>query len=889
MRLVNKKHYIIAISQSVSIQRTGKQASFTGRIASIGGDGMRRLFLLLALLAFVGEVSAAPNVTSWSNNKTNDGDIMFLVNTSDVINFNATVNESVNYTWTVNKTDQTGNYDNFTFTIPPCNNDTNPSSCIWEIHLKVSNANGEDHIEWVVSTLSADEAPDFFDYFTDTKISGRTETDPWGRPLQSWSDLTGSFDISRCFHRTLSTGAMQTDSNIAYGTWKFKYRMPKGNTGLLPYFQYDYIYDGSSTYYQYWKYADAHHHCQIVHDGEGFSIDYDSGYTEQGQWHEITIIRNEDGWLYVFLDNEFLDLIAQDTVPTSLSDSAKIRFFMKIDNAEENVNIDCLEIYDHEYLFPEKDIEYSTYIWNYYNEDFNFHPLYKNGIIVKGRNVTLSDINSAINNSSLFTYDSDTKTAIAYTDLVVYEGAELIIKDDTLKFHCSSDGDLSFVPKFGSSLLIENSTIASNTEYYFLWNLAGSTTHYGHELRLDHMDPMGAYYRVSTMEFASYGRFIVENSVIDNFAHLFFDSPYELNITDSQFTNMHEIDIGNYTFLSSYYGPTKEEREFAKGNKSVWILFDDLEVHDFVLRNVTFSSAGEESLNLTFLTNAYRDKYNIYDINAENETIIIKESLPLQEGQSHSCYDDGPPYQWKSYIDSGIGLVNCKFDTVNIASGAFTDCDGTSVDKFALVKYYLDVKVVDGAGNPVSGAVVNITNEVDVDYQTENMVITTPYATSGYSCTYHHYRFVDGQLHNSTTTGIDGHTPLPSNITDVLVAADYYKNLTAQINFTYNITVSKGAQTATTSGININDTWHRTDPEIPTMTITCNLSTGTCDIGPSGNGNSWSPSNKGNYYNFTNPIEITIKGHGDRSHIFSRTPTQSDNNTTSFKLEVKTI
>jgi len=51
----------------------------------------------------------------------------------------------------------------------------------------------------------------------------------------------------------------------------------------------------------------------------------------------------------------------------------------------------------------------------------------------------------------------------------------------------------------------------------------------------------------------------------------------------------------------------------------------------------------------------------------------------------------------------------------------------------------------------------------------------------------------------------------------------------------------------------------------------------------------WIPSVFGNYYNATDQIKITVKGYGNRSHIFSRNPQQSDNNASSFKIMVKTI
>lgn len=50
-------------------------------------------------------------------------------------------------------------------------------------------------------------------------------------------------------------------------------------------------------------------------------------------------------------------------------------------------------------------------------------------------------------------------------------------------------------------------------------------------------------------------------------------------------------------------------------------------------------------------------------------------------------------------------------------------------------------------------------------------------------------------------------------------------------------------------------------------------------------GEPWNPSIFGNYYNIANPIEITTKAYGDKSNIFSRTPTESDE-LASFSIEV---
>jgi len=453
------------------------------------------------------------------------------------------------------------------------------------------------------------------------------------------------------------------------------------------------------------------------------------------------------------------------------------------------------------------------------------------------------------------------------------EGAELIIKDETLKFHSTYDGELSFVLDYGSRLYVENSTITSNTQYYWVWNNAGSTTHWGSEEGMYWPDqPYVGYYKYGghrPLGPAYHGEFIIKNSTIDNFAHLFLDSPYEVNIIDSKFTNIHEIDIGLYNPVGDNY---QKSVNFCKGNKSIWIYTDTVNVNDWTVRNLTISGA-EQPLSLTFSLNAHRDKYNIYDVNAENENIIIKESMAENKGQSHSCYVSGSSGPWggiyreQSYIASELGLVNCKFKDILITPGIFTDYDGRKKQKAAYVKYYLDVKVVDKDGNPVSNANVSVNVEQDwaLDnmktnhYPVENIVVEKPYAVGNYSCFYHHYRWVDGQPLDQTYTTATGHTPLPSDTNNTLVIADYKKKLnlttneTEMVNFTYTITVNKTANqgnvilksttntiypngtvyysenktfSGIVTGVDPDESWYRANPLNPTYTVNITITTG---------------------------------------------------------------
>ena len=728
-------------------------------------------------------VSAKPSIIDWYSSgghpryKDDDKDVMYLVEKGDLIEFSVTVDEPANFSWEVNKIEQNETSNRFTFSVPE-------EDGIYEIHVTAYNEFGESHHEWVISTLSEEEAPDIFDYFTDKKSFNRSMTDPWNRTLPEWSG--GSEYAPHVSKGFVDSSEGETwasiSSSIAYGTWRFKYRFPEamercGGEGFG--FTYIRAYGENWGSYSFSQCCDSHHHCVISHSEAEFSIDYDDGVVLRDNWYTVTIIRTRDGWIYMFRDDRIEFLAHDNKVNTSES------IFLSIVGPDSPKRyFDCLEVYADKYLFPNKGIFYGEYVSNYYCQNYKSYPIKKSGIIVRGRNATLAKIADAINNPSLFTYNPVTRTADCYTNLVVDEGAQLSLKNEKIRFHCSYDGELEFVLKYASEISIENSVLTSANEHYWVWNIAGSSTHYGYEIKLDEGRNPGYYDFVMVLAGSYHGRFRVMNSVINNTAHMFFDSPYELKIEDTDILNLHEVDLGNYTFMGSYEDAVKDMRTFVAGRKGFWIYTDDMNLDDFTLRNIRFSEA-DQPLNLTFMINAHRDKLALYNINAENSYFVIKESLAETYRQSHDCYSNGPPYNWKSYLDSGISLVNCLFNDVLLTPHLFTDCDGKYVKKYAAVKYYLDVKVVDANGDPVPNATVIVTNEIDnANFPAENLEVAKYFTgdldavdAGEYCGFYHHFRIVEGLPLNCTFTGADGHTPLPSDKERTIVVTDYVKKM----------------------------------------------------------------------------------------------------------------
>ena len=835
-------------------------------IRSRAGDIVNMLFIIV-ILSVISTVSsivyAKPTIVSWSStgghtkNKDGPQDRMYLVKEGDKITFTVKAEGAAKYIWQVNKRVQNEATSNtFVFAVPN-------SKGIWEIHVEAIGKGGSAHAEWVVSTLSKAEAPDFFEYFTDGRIKDRTETDPWGRKLPNWKG--DAPDLRTFSAQTDPHVRITTPCKITEGTWvfwyKFTYPTSAGHGGNIHVTFYP-IYSFRGTKYDWSKVWDAHHHCCIAHPSiisMPFSMDYDGASVyEDGKWHKIILIR-QNGYFYAFkemihpaLPNGrmvMFEFHAYDPIAGDPNTNL-IKIYMREYGSVNPVHLDCIQVYKGKYLFPPKQIYVGNYYYKSTKDRGRTAPLWKKGIIVQGRNVSLQDIDKAINNPSIFRYDSESKTAICYMDLVVDEAAELVIKNETLKFHCKSDGENAFVLDAGSRLYVENSTITSDTSHWWVWNLASSTTHWGNEKCMYWPGKKIPSYGPSNwsgyipLDVAYHGEFVVKNSTVNNFAHLFFDSPYEVHITNSKFTNIHEVDIANYPkgVLRSR-GQASRPFRFCKGKKAVWIYTDSININDFVLRNVVFSGATHP-INLVFSLNAHRDKYNVYDIDAKDDYIVIKESMAEVGNQSHSAYVSGSKGPWgkiyadDSYIASELGLVNCRFKDVLITEGVFKDADGRAKQKAAYVKYYLDVKVVDKSGKPIKDAIVKVKVEQDwtLDdmktnhYPVENMVVKKPYATGNYRCFYHHYRWTDGQPISKTYTTPSGHTPLPSeDPANTLIITDfkkYYDLSTEQIKkkeFTYTIIVEKNGLRKIIKGINPSPEWYRPDRNKPTYTITAVL------------------------------------------------------------------
>ena len=215
-------------------------------------------------------------VKEWSNSKTKDKRRMFLVEPGERMIFSVNVPDAKAYEWRVNKRlDERQRDRELTFVVPRAKG-------IWEIHVTAAAARAKADAEWVISTLSEQEAPELFEYFADGLYAGERGTDPWERPMRPWSVAQGCLapSVSRCYMEPPEGGngdfGLRTESKIACGTWRFQFRFPAGyfvppggGGGPRTQLYYFFIVDSDGQQYRYNKASDLHNYLGLLYEPGG--------------------------------------------------------------------------------------------------------------------------------------------------------------------------------------------------------------------------------------------------------------------------------------------------------------------------------------------------------------------------------------------------------------------------------------------------------------------------------------------------------------------------------------------------------------------------------------------------------------------------------------------
>ncbi len=448
------------------------------------------VFLLVVCLACV--ASAQPVIKGFSNSKTGDNKTMFLVKAGEKITFSVQAEGAKSYEWTVNKAPAGGKKAKFTWTVPN-------EKGIWEIHVKASGKGGLVHQEWVVSTLTKDEAPTFFDYFTDKRYAKREAKDPWGRALPEWGTQAiavkwtewqemwlflpggkwgvgyGEFakklsvlNASCCFVQApsetpkpdyplhLLTRLIGPRNGMEFGTWKFRFRFPNGRTKMKSGKTHLKVYFANNQGYLWYPFWYG-----VACDGfQGFRVgadkfDNDKKFPVDKKWHEVTLIRTKENKLYCYIDGvfKFRGASARQLHKPAVCMEVGLARFQPDRYPKDTVYFDNVEIYEEKYLFPCKRVAIAG-------------GKCKN-IVVGGCDVGLKEIAETVKDPSIFSYDPAKKQAVCKAVLLVEGGADLVLSGETLKvesYDNSNMGTFLFV-KPNATLRADKSTIAGRVGF----------------------------------------------------------------------------------------------------------------------------------------------------------------------------------------------------------------------------------------------------------------------------------------------------------------------------------------------------------------------------------------------------------------------------------------
>ena len=804
------------------------------------------------------EAKGVPVILDWSShggrvkNKEDERDRMYLVQSGDRIIFQVKARNAREYEWQVNKVVQEGvTGSSFIWVVPE-------GKGIWEIHVVARGEGGETHHEWVVSNLSGDEAPDFFDYFTDGRWRDRSETDPWGRPLPEWMkndrrpgevEPDASCYVLRMQANLFNNAWLYARLGIAYGTWICKFRVTppmgkriKREQGRVTIGFYPLVGGERNGPIAGIRMAAEFqgHNWPFVQFPDGKRITAstmplvgawgisDSVSFADDEWKVLKVIRTPDGYIRfwkgrgLYGHNGYFNdsLINSSPLKPGEPDLGEVCPYIGLairqdGNTKHWGEIDCIEVYKDKFISP-KRICYGKYV-NFYKQEKPgepYVPVYREGILVDGFGVRLADIARAINDPSLFRYDPETRSADCYTDICVMPGAELVLKGEMLRMHPRSDGELQIRVKNGATIWLEGATITSPGHPY-KWVFPSEFT------------PSSEYSSSYQSNFT--GRFIARNSLIGNCGGIYLAGAMEVVLENVEFTDLVEVE---------YPPPPHRGVVFSNwckdsGQRHALSFRGHQVCSRFLIRGCTFSASEKATMKFISMDPVVSN-CTIYDSRLKGIRISAK---------------DGYFFYWGYRHPTTLNLVNTKFEEIARPEG----------DSSVVVRYYLDVKVVDERGRPVQGASVKVINEVErrftpleeilrragssysleidmkampinlrelffwapeVGYakQREIAKITGKKAVVG-QCLIGRRMPCYGKPMSLAVTGANGHIPLPEEGKGAIALTDFVLERSGKREFTYTILAEKDGLRKVITGVNPGPHWYRPDPNEPTYTI----------------------------------------------------------------------
>ncbi|MBU4199666.1 MAG: hypothetical protein L6455_06300, partial [Kiritimatiellae bacterium] len=268
--------------------------------------------------------------------------------------------------------------------------------------------------------------PDLYDDFSDGKYEKRTGKDPWGRPLPEWKVEQGEIDASEGYLKPKSLKKVyvvfSTPIDITKGTWVFRYRWPNGTPSFKGNFYgismivqfitppdtkagYSGVFNGlyldNPPDGHWWVSSGAGvtkirgrvNHAGYIANMTGAQIqpkDFASekSYVGGKDWHDVTLIRDEDGFVYSWLDGDYVGWSTDKTPDIPASE----RFFVAVYDQTKTplqhpMVLDDVRIYKNKYIPPVNSIAYDSA---------------SGSIVIKGWGATLEKIAAAVNDPTVF-------------------------------------------------------------------------------------------------------------------------------------------------------------------------------------------------------------------------------------------------------------------------------------------------------------------------------------------------------------------------------------------------------------------------------------------------------------------------------------------------------